>query len=194
MVKPLSTSPYLFLSQARSQPWPKPLPPPLPFTNAATPGNGSQTHMIGLTREMVGLGSWTMMSLALMQHYHHEKYCIRIISFGWMYNYFCGRNCVQILEYFGFLFFCSWDWIFLFIVLVCSWSRWMWNRNLKIWMWNLWVYGLAGDWLVGFISCFPSIDGDWIWLLGLFLGFGKNMKNKLLCSYEKIMTSKIIKN
>ena len=47
-------------------------------------------------------------------------------------------------------------------------------------------------WFVGFISCFPSIDGDWIWLLGLFLGFGKNMKNKLLCSYEKIMTSKKI--
>ena len=45
-------------------------------------------------------------------------------------------------------------------------------------------------WFVGFISCFPSIDGDWIWLLGLFLGFGKNMKNKLLCSYEKIMKSK----
>ena len=47
-------------------------------------------------------------------------------------------------------------------------------------------------WFVGFISCFPSIDGDWIWLLGLFLGFGKNMKNKLLCSYEKIMKSKKI--
>ena len=92
MVKPLSTSPSLFLSQARSQPWPNPLPPPLPFTNATTPGNGSQTHMIGLTREMVGLGSWTMMSLALMQHYHHEKYCIRIISFGWMYNWFLWKN------------------------------------------------------------------------------------------------------
>ena len=45
-------------------------------------------------------------------------------------------------------------------------------------------------WFVGFISCFPGIDGDWIWLLGLFLGFGKNVKNKLLCSYEKIMKSK----
>ena len=29
-----------------------------------------------------------------------------------------------------------------------------------------------------------------VWLLGLFLGFGKNMKSKLLCSYEKIMKSK----
>ena len=45
-------------------------------------------------------------------------------------------------------------------------------------------------WFVGFISCFPGIDGDWIWLLGLFLGFGKNVKSKLLCSYEKIMKSK----
>ena len=54
MAKPLSTSPSLFLSQAQSQPWPKPLPPPLPFTNATTPGSGSQTHMIGLTSEMVG--------------------------------------------------------------------------------------------------------------------------------------------
>ena len=28
-------------------------------------------------------------------------------------------------------------------------------------------------WFVGFISCFPSIDGDWIWLLeiGLAAGF-----------------------
>ena len=32
-------------------------------------------------------------------------------------------------------------------------------------------------WFVGFISCFLGIDGDWIWLLGLFLGFGKNMMN-----------------
>jgi len=47
-------------------------------------------------------------------------------------------------------------------------------------------------WLVGFISCFSGIDGDWIWLLGLFLGFRKNMKNKLSCSYEKIMKSKKI--
>nr|POF22819.1 hypothetical protein CFP56_09793 [Quercus suber] len=45
---------------ARSQPCPKPLPPPLPFANAATPGSGSQTHMIGLTREMVSFYSFVL--------------------------------------------------------------------------------------------------------------------------------------
>ena len=29
-------------------------------TNAATPGSGSQTHMIGLTREMVGFYSFVL--------------------------------------------------------------------------------------------------------------------------------------
>ena len=33
------------------------------------------------------------------------------------------------------------------------------------------IYGLI--WFVGFISCFPGIDGEWIWLLeiGLAVGF-----------------------
>ena len=37
---------------------------------------------------------------------------------------FCGRIWVQILEYYGFLFFCSRVWIFWVVVLMCSWSRW----------------------------------------------------------------------
>ena len=36
---------------------------------------------------------------------------------------FCGRIWEQILEYYGFLFFCSCVWIFWVIVLMCSWSR-----------------------------------------------------------------------
>ena len=27
-------------------------------------------------------------------------------------------------------------------------------------------------WFVGFISCFPGIDGDWIWLLDIGLATG----------------------
>ena len=37
---------------------------------------------------------------------------------------FYGRIWVQILEYYGFPFFCSCVWIFWFVVLMCSWSRW----------------------------------------------------------------------
>ena len=37
-------------------------------------------------------GSWTMMPSAPLQHYRHEKYCIRIIIFGWMYNWFLWKN------------------------------------------------------------------------------------------------------
>ena len=37
---------------------------------------------------------------------------------------FCGRIWEQILEYYGFLFFCSCVWIFWVVVLMCSWSRW----------------------------------------------------------------------
>ena len=41
-----------------------------------------------------------------------------------------------------------------FVVLVWSWSRWIWNRNLIIWMWNLWVYGVnefMGFWVYNVI-------------------------------------------
>ena len=69
-------------------------------------GSGFQTHMIGLTGEMVDFewcrafdrrlfgwfGLWMMMPLAPLQHYPHKKYCIRIIIFGWMYNWFLWKN------------------------------------------------------------------------------------------------------
>ena len=60
------------------------------------------------------------------------------------------------IEYFG------------FVVLVCSWSRWIWNRNLIIWMWNLWVYGFTGDWLVCWI--YFLFSWHW-WRLDLVVGF-----------------------
>ena len=133
----------------------------------------------------LGCGSWTMMPSAPLQHYHHEKYCIRIIIFGWMYNWFLWKNLCTNFGIFWVSIFCSWDWIFWVccscVALVCSWSRWIWNRNLIIWMWNLGVYGFAGDWLVCWI--YFLFSWHW-WRLDLVAGFvswivtllGKNNK------------------
>ena len=87
------------------------------------------------------------------------------------------------IEYFGFV-------VLVLYSCVCD----QYEFGIGIWSFECEIYKFMSlleiGWFVGFISCFPSIDGDWIWLLGLFLGFGKNMKNKLLCSYEKIIKSK----
>ena len=45
-----------------------------------------------------------------------------------------------------------------FVVLVCSWSRWIWNRNLIIWMWNLWVYGF-----LILLFLFKDLRSPFIW-------------------------------